>query len=485
MADADFPAAFLFQTLKVLRSYARRTQKLQMYANTTFNPGGQMQLEFPSAALIDLDSFCIMANLTSTLPNAADYVAFPPTVGAFIENITVQINGETFQSTQYAGELDVVLKDFSFGDAVKNRMGVSQLGKKMTYATGAAGLGPYSNGMSRYITLTASDLPGFFSSVQPRVLNTSLIGPLVLSLVLRGNDVMGIGSGAGTRVVCADAALAPATAALTLAQLVYTDAGATLPGENQYINHPGSEPTPRNVEPTYTWSNVEGLCDVLNMPPEFTQFNQMVLASGNSFQMPFQNYFVVQNALDMTNINNTYLNRTMRFSIATSSLNMIMSWFCPNQGLTNRYFDDVTKRSGRYNRRLPGSWQMTVSGTLYPSFPCTRKYSWPVFLASICKMHDAQHEFHGGLTNYPYWVDRFGVMVYRFKMPDQDGKSWYSGLNTQNVALQCFIQTNAPADATEGLDPPCAAGQSGTQYVAMQTTKVLSIGANKTTSCIQ
>jgi hypothetical protein len=70
-------------------------------------------------------------------------------------------------------------------------------------------------------------------------------------------------------------------------------------------------------------------------------------------------------------------------------------------------------------------------------------------------------------------------------VPDQDGKSWYSGLNTQNVALQCFIQTNAPADATEGLDPNCAAGQSGTQYVAMQTTKVLSIGANKTTSCIQ
>jgi hypothetical protein len=312
MADADFPAAFLFQTLKVLRSYARRTQKLQMYANTTFQPGGQMQLEFPSAALIDLDSFCIMANVTSTRPNAADYVAFPPTVGAFIENITVQINGETFQSTQYAGELDVVLKDFSFGDAVKNRMGVMQLGKKTTYATGAAALGPYSNGMSRWITLTASDLPGFFSSVQPRVLNTSLIGPLVLSLVLKGNDVMGIGEGAGTRVVCADAALNPAPipgpqAPLTLPQLLFTGALAALPGENQYINHPGSQPTTRAAEPTYAWNNVEGLCDVLNMPPEFTQFNQMVLASGNSFQMPFQNYFVVQNALDMANINNNYL----------------------------------------------------------------------------------------------------------------------------------------------------------------------------------
>jgi hypothetical protein len=461
---------------------------LQMYANTTFNPGGQMQLEFPSAALIDLDSFCIMAKVTYQRPNDATYYAFPPTVGAFIENITVQINGETFQSTQYAGELDVVLKDFSFGDAVKNRMGVSQLGRKMTYKTGAGENGsldgppgaPAGTITDRIITLTASDLPGFFSSVQPRVLNTSLIGPLVLSLVLAGNGCLGAGLGAGTQVVGVPPATANTTAAVAAAVVL----SSSTVGDKIYVNHPGSTPVAPGTAATYqearyVWEDVHGLCDVLNMPPEFTQFNQMVLASGNSFQMPFQNYFVVQNALDVS------VNRLMRFSIATSSLNMVLSWICPDQRLENRHFDEYTKRSSRYNRYLPGSWQMTVSGTLYPSFPCERKYSWPVFLASICKMHDAQHEFHGGLVDYNVWYQKFGVMCYRYNVPDQDGKSWYSGLNTQNVALQCFIDTKAPIrPATDGGDLVTVPG-AGSQYVALQSTKVLSIGANKTTSCIQ
>jgi hypothetical protein len=483
MADADFPAAFLFQTLKVLRSYARRTQKLQMMSNTKFTPGNLMQIEMPSAALIDLDSFAIMAKITwdrSKVTTATNLLAWPQNVGAFIDNITVQINGETYQSTQYSGELDVVLRDFSYGAAVNNRMGVTQLGGNVHYTADADG--DHEGGISRYITLTASDLPGFFSSIQPRVLNTSLIGPLMLSLVLKGPDVLGIGAGDGTKAVCAIGSANPPTAPLTLAQLIFN----TAPNSNeiQYLDHPGAGPATGTDAPTYIWDDTMAIVDVLSMPPEFTAFNQMVLASGNSFQLPYQHYTIQQQSIkDLTN--------NMRFSISTMCLNQVIAWICPDQSISKRHYDEVTKRSARYNRILPGSWQMNVSGALYPSFPCRRRFSWPVFMTSISKLHDAQHEFAPGLNSYKNWTDKYGIMCYRFNVPDQDGKSWYSGLNTQSVSIQCFLETT-PLESGEGVattpgavpTQPTISQTEASMYIAMQTTRVLSIGANKATNLI-
>jgi hypothetical protein len=244
-------------------------------------------------------------------------------------------------------------------------------------------------------------------------------------------------------------------------------------------------------KPSYTWNDTHGLVDVISMPPEFTQFNQMVLASGNSFQSPFMSYNVMRQTIGGSGATGamTYsLDGAYRFSLATMCLNMIIAWIIYDDSETNRYYDEVTRRSARYNRVLPGSWQLTVSGALYPSFPTLRKYSWPVFMGSICKLHDATHEFHGGLVDYDTWCNRFGVMAYRFNVPDEDNRSFYSGLSTQNVSLQGFLtMTNPTAEdigTAGGTSPIPAITANNSLYIAMQTTSVLNIGPNKTTNLI-
>jgi hypothetical protein len=348
-------------------------------------------------------------------------------------------------------------------------------------------------------------LPGFFSSVQPRILNTSLIGPLLLNIVLKGADVLGVGTGAGTKIVCSTTdpitltttlttttgTPAVTTAATTSSFTLSDDNVGSKPFETLYINETGGRPAPSNTTGgSFTWDQCIALIDVLNMPPEYSQFNQLVLSSGNSFQMPFEHYTVLQKSMQTFKNTEIDFNDDMRFSISTMCLNQIIAWICPDQSVQHRHYDEVTMRSSRYNRMLPGSFQFTVSGSLYPSFPCRRKFSWPIFMSSICKLHDAQHEFHPGLISYENWTDKLGVMCYRFNVPEQDGRSWYSGLNTQNVAIQMFLNTtkldNTEYGTATGKTHPKAGAEdmNGSQYVAMMTTRVISIGANKATSLI-
>jgi hypothetical protein len=485
MGDVAFPSAFLFQTRNILNNFARRTQRGQMMANTTFLPGGQMQTELPSAANIDLDSFCILAKITYGQQTAGVYQSWPASVGAFIRNLTVSINGETFQSTDYTGELQTVLSDFSYGQQIKNRMGVMQLGNKSLYKTSVAGaagppviptfndVGQHDDGTDRWIAITASDMPGFMSTVTPRVLQTGLIGPVVISIVLNGPDILGLAGGSGIKVC---GAVPTATdAAARAGALVFVDGTG-----NNNTNLPNSDVTylltPGNlsynaaaVTQSYKFEDTHTLYDVLSLDPTFTQFNQMALATGRAFEMPFQNWNVMQYPLGTT------LNSVSRFAPCSSNLTHIMSWFLPDQSTGNRYYDEVTRRSSRYNRALPDSWQFTVSGVIVPSMVCEKvKYSWPVFLSSLAKMHDSLHAFHPGLTSYTTWAKKFGVMAYRFDCPDEDGKTWYSGLSTQNQSIQCFVDAK---DAT-----PLTTPNVGSQMIAWATTKIINVMANKSTS---
>jgi hypothetical protein len=482
MGDVAFPSAFLFQTRNILNNFARRTQKGQMMANTTFLPGGQMQTELPSAANIDLDSFCILAKISYAAQAAGVYQSWPASVGAFIRNLTITINGETFQSTDYTGELQTVLSDFSYGQQIKNRMGVMQLGNKSLYRTSVAAaagppatpafvdVGQHEDGTERWIAITASDMPGFMSTVTPRVLQTGLIGPVVISIVLNGPDVLGLAAGLGVKAC--GAVPTAVDAAARAGNLVFTDAAVgNLPSSDvTYILNPGNTAnTAANISQSYKFEDTHTLYDVLSLDPTFTQFNQMALATGRAFEMPFQNWNCMQYPLGAT------LNSVSRFAPCSSNLTHIMSWFLPDQSPANRYYDEVTRRSSRYNRLLPDSWQFTVSGVIVPSMMCENvKYSWPVFLSSLAKMHDSLHAFHPGLTSYPTWAKKFGVMAYRFDFPDEDGKAWYSGLSTQNQSIQCFVDAKSAT--------PLTTPNVGSQIIAWATTKIINVMSNKSTS---
>jgi hypothetical protein len=434
MAEAIFPSAFLFQTRNILNNFARRTQRGQMMANTEYLPGGQMQTELPSAANIDLDSFCILSKITYDVKAPGVYQSWPSTVGGFIRNLTITINGETFQSTDYTGELQVVLSDFSYGQSIKNRMGVMQLGNKSVYKTSVAGgfqdVGQHEDGTDRYIAITASDMPGFMATVTPRVLQTGLIGPVVISIVLNDGGVLGVGSDAGWKVCATSPDKYTPTdkgASLVFADKLNVAPTAAAPGNRNvpasdlvYLLQPGGSPGTLTAatQGTYKFQDTHTLYDVLSLDPSFTQFNQMALATGRAFEMPFQNWNVSQYPIG------TSLNAVTRFAACTANLTHVMSWFCPDQSITNRFYDEVTKRSSRYNRVLPDSWQFQVSGCIVPSMICEDvKYSWPVFLSSLAKMHDSLHAFHPGLTSYNAWAKRFGIMAYRFDFPDEDGKA--------------------------------------------------------------
>jgi hypothetical protein len=504
MADAAFPSAFLFQSLKVLRGYARRTQKQNLTANTTFLPNGQMQLELPANALIDLDSLCIHSRISYAAKPVLRYQCWPPTVGAFIQNVTVMINGEAFQVTDYVGDLQVVLTDFSYGDAVKRRMGLQQLGNVNKYRCSTTANMPnifpatvdYVDTGTRDIILTAADLPGWLSSVQPRVLNTALMGPVQINLVLKGPDILGQGLGAGSVYVLTHADNQQAVQNPAIAAAAGTPAipaSTNLPGtmfdaanerDGSYRDMPGDQPAAAGEPPgTYQWNNVIATMDVLSMPPEFAQLNNMVLASGNQFTCPYHNWTVIPNAIGGS------FSRTHRFSIATSCLDLVVSWFNPNQNVEQRFFDHISRRSRQWHRVMPATYQFLVGGTLYPTWPPDRKDSWPVFLTSIGKLHDATHEFHPGLTSMREWEEKFGVMIYRFNVLDGAGKEWYSGLNTVNSAIQCTLTTTAvPNDPAVPLKPGTDTSLLpgvGTQFVAMKTTKIMSIAANKATSQLQ
>jgi hypothetical protein len=521
MSDAAFPSDFLFQSLKVLRGYARRTQKQNLYANTTFLPNGQLQLELPANALIDLDSLCIHARIAYTAKDVAQgnpgrYQCWPPTVGAFIQNATVLINGEAFQVTDYIGDLQVVLTDFSYGDAVQKRMALQQLGGESHYRMTRYGPAPAAGGPqpvisddgARDIILTCADIPGFLSSIQPRVFNTALVGPVQINLVLKGPEILGQASGNGFVYVVkgeSDGAIVqnPAVPAVPGPPPVAAVPASTfIPGvvpsnsdtkDGAYDVAPGWQAAPAGEDSGYyTWTNVVATMDVLSMPPEFTQLNNMVLASGNTFTCPFHQWNVFVNAMGGS------FGRTMRFSIATQCLDMVLSWFNPFQRIQDRNLNNITRRSKQWVRVMPATWQMQIGGTLYPSFPVDRQYSWPIFLSSIGKLHDASHEFHGSLNSMFRWNNLFGVMLYRLNVLDHGGREFYSGLNTVNSAIQCTITTTPLTAGTQfpitapfgyagdawGTDASIPAG-SGTQFVAVKTTKILSLGANKSSSQMQ
>jgi hypothetical protein len=160
-----------------LRQYSRNTYKLNVLNKTTFAPGDTIEVVLPSSQVVDLSTLWLGFKWQTT--GAA---RMPRGSNCIFSRLEIEAQGTIIQSIQNTHQIWSILQDLTFGqESVQRRKIVENGGAQL------AGVGAQEN--------TASDIrvfsfPGLLDSVEPQVLDLSLIGPLRLRLTLAPVSVL-------------------------------------------------------------------------------------------------------------------------------------------------------------------------------------------------------------------------------------------------------------------------------------------------------
>jgi len=373
---------------------------------------------------------------TGSVATTAGFATFPRNLDfSLFERVEVEINGQIIQQgCNNYGHLGNIIADMSFGVDCQNRRAVLQNGN-----------GPPTNAGALNITASATAVPiavtnwiGFFASISPQWISTSILGNVRLRLTMASNSVL-IANAAAT--------------------------GAA-----------------------YTLSNIYFTCDTASIDDgQFNQIHQMYLAQGGVYEYVFRQWSSYSSVP-------TSLSQTTNFSLGAQSLNRVLATFVlgGTAKLGTDYYDVVTCNSPYFTRFAVGSltinanattfnltnWQFNLAGVYHPTYQAD-PYS--AFALDMNSMHLSQDTL-GGVTPYmtpansalsatvnpwTYFVQNFWVAM--IELEEGTDNSYISGLDTRGNVAQGWFTTVAGTGTI--ASPTC--------LVFCECTSSLLVGAGK------
>jgi hypothetical protein len=415
--------------------------------------------DIPSNAIVSLRSFRIMANMN------ADVVAgaggrLPP-INDLIERVEVSVGGITLsQGANFINVLQEAKKALgaTYGgcDAA---MGHPEYVRAKSYVDGSTIATTdnevYSAGASPRFCIM--DLEGFFSTAEPKLLDTSLMPDLRVRLHLASDNVLG------------------SVAGVKLSGTGGTD-----------IDDTGTQGA------RYQLTDIHGLIECIGLADQsYDQMLASMMSSQGFLEIPYKNYTNFQ----------TVHSGSSRFTVSTQSLDRV--WVCwrstgydtqgglvPIKGYKRTgaaayagtedfgkcdydeggVFDtNSEKYKSKYFNFTEASAtfkaQLQLNGSYFPQFTATLGDLYGITRNSLMGNRENKN------MTLDQYANNYCVQCFRLNMPDSEYSRLISGIDTRAVNLQGIIKTeNATADNT--IDVFC------------ETTEVLRVGAGRAVEII-
>jgi len=409
-----------------LSGFSTNVFKMEAQGNNTANANSIIRFNLPSNALLNMRSFAL--HFTATTAGTAAGGRLPNKIESLIERVEVSVGGVQLSAGSNYYNVLCHAKQALMGSKCDAALGHPEIVRQVSYIDGSeiaaatavtAGTAAitdnevYTGSVSQFCI---DKWEGFLGSCEPKILDSSLLPDIVVSIYLTNNNVL-----------CSTSAVAKAD---------FTTDG--------------------NLNATFSLSNIHATIESLGLADSTydTMISQMISQRGY-IEVPFKQYIAFQ---DVTQTN-------MRFSVATACLDRI--WIAhraaaystqaapvklTGYSTTGQNILEFAKEkytSAYFNFTEPSGnpkYQFQLNGALYPQFQASfeemHQISRNSVMSQTCHARD----------NLPLNTikNNYAVQCIRLNMPESEFSRTLSGLDTRGISLNGFYNlynassTNTP-----------------------------------------
>lgn len=401
-----------------LQGFSTNVFRLEPQNQDTASANKILRFTLPSNALLNMRSFSVHFNAVTAGATAG--ARLPAKIDTLVDRVEVTAGG--VQLSAGANFYNVLrhAKDALMGDSCCPVLGHPEIVRAESYVDSSAIAGTNNETYSsanKSTQFAIQKWEGFLGTCEPKILDSSLMPDLVVSIYLAGNEVLTSSAG-----VALDGAGA--------GDIVDAGAGGA----------------------SYTLNNIHATIECLGLAGSV--YNNMVagmIASQGFLEIPFKQYFSFQDTV--TN--------TMRFTQATQSLDRI--WVCHRQNafgtqaapvrVAGYIQHNATTTTGVaefegmeynkekyvgpfYNFTEPPTaskvlYQFQLNGAYYPQFKATFEEMYNISANSVLGKPAHKHGLATMKSNY-------SVQCIRLNMPESEFSRLISGLDTRAVSLNGY-----------------------------------------------
>lgn len=409
-----------------LQGFSTNVFRLEAQGTNTASASKIIRFTLPSNALLNLRTFTL--HFSATTAGSGAGARLPAKIDTLVDRVEVTAGG--VQLSAGANFYNVLrhAKDALMGDSCCPVLGHPHIVRARSYVDDSTitttGNETYAS-TNNQAQFAIQKWEGFLGTCEPKILDSSLVPDLVVSIFLADNSVL------------------------------TTSAGVTLSGAGLTdITDNGAGGA------SYSLANIHATIECLGLAG--STYNNMVagmIASQGFLELPFKQYFSFQDTV--TN--------TMRFTVATQSLDRIwvahrqnafgtqaapirVQGFKTNAGTLfeqSRYAGE--KYVGPfYNFTEPPSsskilYQFQLNGAYYPQFKATFEEMYNISANSVLGKPGHSNSLREQKTNY-------AVHCIRLNMPESEFSRLVSGLDTRAVSLNgYYVMDNMSAGRTVNL----------------------------------
>ena len=444
--------------LEKMSGFSTNYFRLESQNATTASANQIVRFTLPSNALLNLRSFAFHFTATTDSTNSGK-ARLPPDISSLVERVEVSAGGVQLSAGANYYNVLCAAKRALTDKMVDPVLGHPEMVREKSYVDGGAaitGNEEYTGSQSHFCI---KSWEGFLGSAEPKIMDSSLVPDLVVSIYLADNSV--------------------------LANVAGTDiAGTSTSGIT--VNGSGTV--------SYSLSNIHATIECMGLADgTYDNMVSSMIATKGFIEIPFKQYYSFQD---------THSGQ-MRFSVATQSLDRI--WAVHRNGNFNANKGAVSikgyKRTGAFTAASAtgtveldiGAPQYDIGGSLdynkekltttafdFPEPAGTNLYQFqlngayiPQFRATFEEMYQISCNSVNGYTQNKVGLDtmktNYSVQCIRLNLPESEFGRLISGLNTRSVSLNGYYNIS---------------GLSGTPTVNVfcETTATLMIGAGRTLS---
>jgi hypothetical protein len=192
--------------------------------------------------------------------------------------------------------------------------------------------------------------------------------------------------------------------------------------------------------PGFSLSDIFATIDCLDISDgEFYQSYSNYLASGGILELPYSDIY----SFSAGNIQSS---GTLRFSLSTQSLDMVMATFVENTTTNN--LDTVTGTTRYFKRTGDGitGFQFGINNVMYPQFRPDSSQAYAILTNSLNVSQDSLGGMTPELNSLTAWRQNYWIAAYRFAHDADNASRYVSGVDSRGSVTQCTFEYTGLSD---------------------------------------
>jgi hypothetical protein len=192
--------------------------------------------------------------------------------------------------------------------------------------------------------------------------------------------------------------------------------------------------------PGFSLTDIFATIDCLSIDDgEFHQSYSNFLASGGILEIPYQDIY----SFSAGNIQSS---GTLRFSLSTQSLDMVMATFVENTTTNN--LDTVTGTTRYFKRTGDGitGWQFGINNVMYPQYRPDSSQAYAILTNALNVSQDSLGGMTPELNSLTAWRQNFWIAAYRFAHDADNASRTVAGVDSRGSVSQCVFEFTGLAD---------------------------------------